>query len=85
MRCHKILVVTKLDSYGYVIPYVSFSLILFVCLLPKHISGTGIKMETEANRAWPLERSNPLENSDQKFGNAATATVMGNTLNILEY
>jgi hypothetical protein len=51
----------------------------------KYISGKGIEMDTEVNRIWPLGGGNPLENSDQKVGNAATATIMGNTLNILEY
>ena len=42
-------------------------------------------MDTEENRVWPLGAGDPLENSDQKVGNAETDTIMVNTVNILEY
>jgi hypothetical protein len=51
----------------------------------KHISGKDIKMDTEENGVWPLGAGDPLENSYQKVGNAETVTIMGNSLNILEY
>ena len=51
----------------------------------KHISGKGIKMDTEENRVWSLGAGNPLENSDLKDGNEETVMIMGNTLNIVEY
>jgi hypothetical protein len=42
-------------------------------------------MDTEENKVWPLGGGNPLENSEQKVGSSETVTIMGNTLNILEY